>query len=109
MQYSLNEIALSVSKMYSFTHMRSCTDYEDKQTIQKSEDKQAGFEDDIVSFVDVADLLKKLSWRKRFVFVKRCLGYENWQLAEMLKFSIPTIERDFRKAKIILKNMMAEG
>ena len=66
---------------------------------------QAGFEDDVVTFIDVADMLKKLSWRKRFVFIARCIGYENWELAEILHKSERTIKRDFSMAKIFLLKM----
>ena len=104
--YSITEIAGIVSRMYSFTYCQSCTNYEGRLALAATEsDIQAGFEDDVVEFIDVADILKSLKWRKRFVFIARCIGLEIWEIAEILKKNERTIRRDFEVSKNILSKM----
>lgn len=105
--YSLREIMKGVITSFEFTPMKTATNYQQDLSMSSTFNTESPFEDDIISIVDTGNLLMRLNHRKRYVFIGRCLGFENWQLAEMLKFNERTIERDFRAAKNILKKMSA--
>jgi hypothetical protein len=99
--YNIKDIILGIYKMYSFTYSKTCTRYDNKfYSNFQNTNYQAGFEDDIVTTVDISGLLGSIkNLRKRHVFIYRCLGYDNWEIAIIYGKSEKTIQRDYMQIK----------
>ncbi len=55
---------------------------------------ESDFEDIMCEYVDAMDCIKGLDSRKKQIIGYKAMGYFNWMIAEKLKCSERTVERD---------------
>ena len=107
MEYDFYEVVKAVVKKVSMVNPGR-SNLSKAKVYSNSQD--AGFEDVIHGWVDVLDLVSGIkSIRKKQIIGYKALGYDNWEIAAILKITEDGVNWHIRKIKRYLKNYYSKS
>lgn len=103
MQYDYQDVVKAVVRKISMVSPKSS---KISYSLVMSNSYEAGFEDIICGWVDALELLRGIkNIKKKQIIGYKAMGYNNWEIAEILGVSEQAIKQNIARIKKYFKNI----